>query len=228
MVDKEDKIVAARMKLRDRFFKRMESTPSMADANPLGEGPTNRHGMPKLPPGQYETKKWPVLDLGRKPEISKEEWRLAVTGECNAPLELDWEAFLDLEQVEDVSDFHCVTTWSRFDVPWKGVRLSEVIALADPHDNAAFLFFESYDGYTTNLPMEEALKSDVLLVHEADGAPLTREHGGPVRVITPQLYAWKGAKWIRKIELMRSDRLGFWEERGYSNTAHPWREDRYG
>lgn len=227
MEDKTDKVVAARMKLRDRYFKRMESTPSLADANPLGDGPPNRHGMPKLPPGQYETKKWPVLDLGRKPEVATADWRLAVTGVCDNPLELSWERFMALEQVEDVSDFHCVTTWSRFDVPWKGVRLADVVALADPHDNAAFLFFESYDGYTTNLPMEEALKPDVLLVHEADGAPLSREHGGPVRVITPQLYAWKGAKWIRKIELLASDRLGFWEERGYSNTAHPWREDRY-
>lgn len=224
---KTDRIVEARMKLRQRFFDRIEATPSLSDETPMGDGPPNRHGMPKLPPGQYETKKWPVLDLGRKPEINTAEWKLSVVGLCDAPLEFDWEAFMALEQVEDVSDFHCVTTWSRFDVPWKGVRLSDVIALAQPQERAAFVFFESYDGYTTNLPLEEALKPDVLLVHEADGQPLAREHGGPVRVITPQLYAWKGAKWVRRIELLDSDRLGFWEERGYSNTAYPWREDRY-
>ncbi|MFN7130511.1 MAG: molybdopterin-dependent oxidoreductase, partial [Myxococcales bacterium] len=100
-------------------------------------------------------------------------------------------------------------------------------ALARPKPEATHLFVTGYDGYTTNLPLEEALKDDVLLVHTADGQPLTREHGGPVRMITPQLYAWKGAKWVRRLEFLTRDRLGFWEERGYSNTAHPWRNDRY-
>jgi DMSO/TMAO reductase YedYZ molybdopterin-dependent catalytic subunit len=129
--------------------------------------------------------------------------------------------------VEDTSDFHCVTTWSRLDVPWRGVRLGDLIALAAPRDDATHLMCHAYDGYSTNISLEEALKPDVLLVHQADGAPLPREHGGPVRVITPQLYAWKGAKWVNRLELMAGDRPGFWEERGYSMTAHPWRDDRY-
>ena len=112
-------------------------------------------------------------------------------------------------------------------MPWRGVRLATVVALAEPSDAAEFVVCHSYDGYTTNLPLSEALKDDVLLVHGVDGAPLPREHGGPVRVIAPQLYAWKGAKWLRRIELRHDDHPGFWEMRGYSNSAHPWRNDRY-
>jgi len=225
--DKRDRVVAARLKLRERFLAEAERTPSMADDRPMGDGPANRHGMPKLPPDQYETRKWPVLDLGIKPEIARERWRLVVDGACAHPLALDWDAFMALEQVDDVSDFHCVTKWSRMDVPWRGVRLADVLALAEPHDDARHLMCHGYDGYTTNLPLVEAVKPDVLLVHTSDGGPLPVEHGGPVRVITPQLYAWKGAKWIKRLELMAQDRLGFWEERGYSNTAYPWRNDRY-
>ena len=223
------RIIEARMKLRERFLERMRQTPGMADDRPLGSGPPNRHGMPKLPVGQHATApgKWPVLDLGRQPNLSVTEWELIVDGECHNPLRLDWQSFLQLEQVEDESDFHCVTGWSKLDTRWKGVRFSTVAALANPNENAHFVVCYGYDNYTTNLPLAEALKDDVLLVHTADGYPLPREHGGPVRLITPQLYAWKGAKWIRRIELTRLDRPGLWEGNGYSNTAHPWRNDRY-
>jgi DMSO/TMAO reductase YedYZ molybdopterin-dependent catalytic subunit len=225
--DKRDRVIEARRKLRERFLAAMEKTPSMADAAPMGEGPPNRHGMPRLPPGQVETTKWPVLDLGIHPQVKKEDWQLTVGGACLHPVTLSWDDFMALEQVDDVSDFHCVTTWSRFDVPWRGVRLADLIALAEPRASAHFVMFHAHDGYTTNVPLTEALKPDVLLVHTADGKPLAVEHGGPVRVITPQLYAWKGAKWVKRIELMEQDRRGFWEERGYSNTAYPWRNDRY-
>jgi len=225
--DKEARIVEARMKLRDRFFQRMKSTPSMADDRPLGDGPPNRHGMPRLPPGQTETQAWPVLDLGIKPKIPHEKWKLRVDGACRAPLTLDWAALMAMEQVDDVSDFHCVTTWSKFDIPWRGVRLSDVIERVQPDDQAAFLLCHAYDGYTVNIPLEEALKPDVLLAHTAYGEPLELDHGGPLRVITPQLYAWKGAKWVARLELCAEDVLGYWERRGYSNTGHPWREDRY-
>jgi len=120
-----------------------------------------------------------------------------------------------------------VTTWSKLDVKWKGVALATVAALARPRPDATHVVMYGSDGYTTNLPLEEALKDDVLLVHTAEGKPLPREHGGPVRMITPQLYAWKGSKWIKRIEFLTHDRPGFWETRGYSNTAHPWRDDRY-
>lgn len=187
----------------------------------------NREGLPKLPPGQHVTKKWPVLDLGMHPQVALDRWRLTVDGACARPVVLDWHAFLSLPQVDDVSDFHCVTAWSRLDVPWRGVRLSDVLALVEPDAAARYLMCHAYDGYTTNLPLALALKPDVLLVHTSDGGPLPIDHGGPVRVITPQLYAWKGAKWIERLELMIDDRRGYWEERGYSNTALPWRDDRF-
>jgi DMSO/TMAO reductase YedYZ molybdopterin-dependent catalytic subunit len=225
--DKKDRIVAARMKLRERFLSRMERTPALSDVRPGGSGPRNRHGMPQLPPDQYETRKWPVLDLGIRPTVAKEKWTLSIHGACKRPLKLSWDDFMALEQVEDTSDFHCVTAWSRFDIRWQGVRVVDLLALAEPDDDAEHLMCYGYDGYTTNLPLVEALKPDVLLVHTADGAPLPQEHGGPARMITPQLYAWKGAKWIQAIELMTEEKLGFWEERGYSSTAHPWRNDRY-
>ena len=224
---KLDRVVEARMKLRARFEAKMAATASVADERPMGEGEPNRHGMPKLPPGQYLTEKWPVLDLGTKPVISTERWALEIDGEVTEPLKLGWANLQALRQVTEDSDFHCVTTWSRMDMTWTGVRLAEVLARAQPTDAARFVFFHGYDGYTTNLPLEEALKSDVLLGHTVDGGPLPVEHGGPVRVITPQLYAWKGTKWVKRIEVLADDRLGFWEQRGYSNTALPWRNDRY-
>jgi DMSO/TMAO reductase YedYZ molybdopterin-dependent catalytic subunit len=226
--DKKQRIVEARMKLRERFDAKMAATPSMSDGAPQGTGPKNRHGMPRLPVGQTETKKWPVLDLGVTPNVTEDRWTLTVDGAVHEPVTLHWRDFMALEQVKDTSDFHCVTTWSRMDVRWVGVRFADLVALAHPHDDATHVMCHAYDGYTTNLSLAEALKPDVLLVHRADDAPLPREHGGPVRVITPELYAWKGAKWIQRLELLTENKLGFWEERGYSNTAYPWQNDRYG
>jgi DMSO/TMAO reductase YedYZ molybdopterin-dependent catalytic subunit len=225
--DKLDKIVDSRMRLRERFEARMRATPALSDARPQSSSAPNRHGMPHVPVGQTETRKWPVLDLGAQPVVATADWSLGVDGACDAPLRLSWAEFMALEQVEDTSDFHCVTTWSRLDIAWVGVRVADVLALAQPRPGATHLMCHAYDGYSTNVALEEALKPDVLLVHHADGAPLAVEHGGPVRMITPQLYAWKGAKWITRLELMTRDQAGFWEQRGYSMTAHPWRNDRY-
>jgi DMSO/TMAO reductase YedYZ molybdopterin-dependent catalytic subunit len=226
--DKLEKIVRARMRLKQRFEDEMRRSPAASDPRPMGSGPANRHGMPVLPVGQTETDKWPVLDLGVQPSVPTSRWSLTVDGAVEAPVRLTWGELLALEQVEDVSDFHCVTTWSRLDLRWKGVRVADVIGLAMPVDGASHLMCHGSDGYTTNLSLAEALKPDVLLVHTVDGAPLPREHGGPVRMITPQLYAWKGSKWIERLEVLVGDKPGFWEERGYSMTAHPWRNDRYG
>ncbi|HEX6244139.1 MAG TPA: molybdopterin-dependent oxidoreductase [Polyangiales bacterium] len=225
--DKQARIVAARMRLKARFEAEMARTPAVSDSEPQGSGPINRHGMPKLPVGQVESKKWPVLDLGTQPSVAKSNWELRIDGACAHPVTLDWRAFLELPQTHDTSDFHCVTTWSKFDIPWIGVRFADLMALVEPHESATHVMCHAYDHYTTNLALVECMKPDVLLVHTALGKPLAEEHGGPVRMITPQLYAWKGAKWIRRIELMTENRRGFWEERGYSDTAHPWRDDRY-
>ena len=202
--------------------------------SPIGSGAPNRDGMPQLPVGQHEVRNWPVLDLGDVPEVPLDRWRLDVGGLVSNPVSLGWEDFLALPQVEDVSDFHCVTTWSRFGNTWRGVRFRTLAELAIPHDEARFVLCTGYDHqpgtsipYTTNLPLARAVEDDVLLVHTWQGAPLPREHGGPVRMITPKLYAWKGTKWIRTIEFLDQDQKGFWEERGYSNTAEPWFNDRY-
>jgi DMSO/TMAO reductase YedYZ molybdopterin-dependent catalytic subunit len=201
---------------------------------PMGTGAANRHGMPQLPVGQHEVKNWPVLDLGDVPEISLERWRLEIGGLIENPTTFTWDSFMALPQVEEVSDFHCVTTWSRFDNHWRGVRFRTLAELAVPQDIARFVVCTGYDfapgtyiPYTTNLPLARAIEEDVLLVHTWEGQPLPREHGGPVRMITPKLYAWKGTKWIRRIDFVPEDQRGFWEERGYSNTAEPWLNDRY-
>jgi len=201
---------------------------------PEGDGPPNRHGMPKLPVGQHEVKNWPVLDLGEQPNIPTSSWKLEVAGLVENPLTLHWEQLMALPQVDEVSDFHCVTTWSRYDNHWRGVRFRTIAALAVPADAARFVLCTGYDfmpgtsiPYTVNLPLARAIEDDVLLVHTWEGKPLPREHGGPCRMITPKLYAWKGAKWIRTIEFLAEDRKGFWEVRGYSNTAEPWFNDRY-
>ncbi len=224
---KLERIIDARMKLKARFEEKIKETPSVADNKPMGKGNPNRHGMPVIPVGQTITNKWPVLDLGLQPNISLQEWKLTINGAVEHPTVLTWEDFMALPQTDDTSDFHCVTTWTKLNIGWKGVRLLDIAALVQPKETATHIMCYGYDDYTTNVSLEEALKPDVLLVHTAEGKPLPKEHGGPVRMITPQLYAWKGSKWINRIEFMTSNRLGFWEERGYSNTAYPWRNDRY-
>lgn len=225
--DKLDRIVEARLKLKARFEEKMKNTPSVADLRPMGIGSENRHGMPKVPVGQTSTVKWPVLDLGYHPTVPLDRWRLTIDGEVEKPMVLTWDDFKALPQTQDTSDFHCVTTWSKMDMSWEGVRLIDLAALVQPKETATHILCYGYDTYTTNVALEEALKPDVLLVHTVYGEPLPKEHGGPVRMITPQLYAWKGAKWIKRIEFLSANKLGFWEERGYSNTAYPWRNDRY-
>ena len=215
------------MKLKARFEAQIANTPSVADPRPQGKGAPNRHGMPQLPVGQTITQKWPVLDLGYKPDIGLDRWRLTLDGEVENPVVLKWADFMALPQTDDVSDFHCVTTWSKLDMAWQGVRLMDLAALVQPKETATHVLCYGYDTYSTNLSLAEALKSDVLLVHTFEGKPLARDHGGPVRMITPQLYAWKGSKWIKRIQFLPENKLGFWEERGYSDTAYPWRNDRY-
>ena len=221
------RVVEARSKLMARFAEKMAKTPSLTDGTPQGTGLGNRHGMPAIPVGQIKTEKWPILDLGRRPGVTRNSFSLVIDGAVHKPLTLDWAALLQLPQVEDVSDFHCVTTWSRLDLRWRGVRVNQLLSMCELHDDATHIMIYGSDGYTTNVSLEEALKDDVLLVHTVDGQSLPEEHGGPLRMITPQLYAWKGSKWVCRLELMTADKPGFWEERGYSMSAHPWRNDRY-
>jgi DMSO/TMAO reductase YedYZ molybdopterin-dependent catalytic subunit len=181
----------------------------------------------RLPPGQKLTEGFPVLDLGVQPEIPLSEWSLSIDGLVDNPVSLSWAQFGALPQVDDVSDFHCVTTWSKFNCRWGGVALTTLYELARPRPEAGFVYFSSFDGYSTNVSLDKCLDDDTLVATSFDGAPISREHGGPARVIIPKLYAWKGAKFVKAITFLSEDKLGFWEVRGYSNTADPWTEDRY-
>ncbi|HSH37946.1 MAG TPA: sulfite oxidase-like oxidoreductase [Chthoniobacterales bacterium] len=181
----------------------------------------------RLPPGQHLTPGFPVLDLGIRPEIPLDQWRLDVGGLVESPKTFTWDEFNAIATFEDVSDFHCVTTWSKFDVKWCGIAFFTLAEIVRPRPDAKHVLFGSYDGYTTNVRIEDVMDDDVLIATHYDDKPLTREHGGPARVIIPKLYAWKGAKFIRSLEFSAEDKLGFWEVRGYSNTADPWTEDRF-
>lgn len=181
----------------------------------------------RLPPGQSLTTGFPVLDLGVKPEVALDQWSLALGGLVERPAVLNWAQFNALPQVEDVSDFHCVTSWSKYDCRWGGVAFVELYELAQPKPEAKHVYFTSYDGYSTNVPLEKCLEDDVLIATRFEGQLLAREHGGPARMIIPKLYAWKGAKFVQSISFLEQDKLGFWEVRGYSNSADPWKEERY-
>jgi DMSO/TMAO reductase YedYZ molybdopterin-dependent catalytic subunit len=181
---------------------------------------------PRLPLGQHEVKDWPVLDLGIQPEIPLDKWSLNIEGLVENPKLLTWPDFMALPQIEKIADFHCVTTWSRFDNHWQGVAFKTICNLVKPKPGARFVLFTGYDGYSTNLPLDLAL-DDALIVHQWEGKPIEREHGGPVRVVVSKVYAWKGAKWVKDIIFLPQDHPGFWEVRGYSNTADPWTEDRF-
>ena len=196
-------------------------------ARKAGTARQTERSVERVPPGQKVVTNFPVLDLGIKPEISTSQWRLKIGGQVERPITLDWDAFQALPQITDTSDFHCVTTWSQLDMTFQGVSFLTLADLVQPRSAATHVFFKSYDGYSTNNPLEVCLDEDVLIAHTWNGAPLPAEHGGPARVIIPKRYAWKGAKWIREITFLDRDILGFWELRGYSNTANPWTEDRF-
>jgi DMSO/TMAO reductase YedYZ molybdopterin-dependent catalytic subunit len=169
-----------------------------------------------------------VLDLGHHPDIPLAAWTLTVNGFVANPVTWTWEEFLAQPQIQSVSDFHCVTSWSTFDNRWQGVSFQHLMTVVRPLSLVTHVLFTSYDDYTTNLPLDACNDDDVLLVHSWNGQPLTKEHGGPVRMIVPKRYAWKGAKWMKDITFSDRDVKGFWEVRGYSNTAWPWNNDRYG
>jgi DMSO/TMAO reductase YedYZ molybdopterin-dependent catalytic subunit len=182
----------------------------------------------RLPPGQYLTEKWPVLHAGDVPNVDIAAWRLEVTGEVEEPLSLTYEQLKELPATEVTTDIHCVTRWSRFDARFKGVHWSELAKLARPKPSARFAIAHAEQGFTANVPLVAIEDANALVVYEADGEPLTPEHGGPVRLVVPSKYFWKSAKWLRGIELSAVDKPGFWERYGYHNDADYWHEQRYG
>ena len=181
----------------------------------------------RLPPGQYLTEKWPVLHAGDVPDVDLSTWTFRVFGEVEEPLELSWEQFGELPRTEHTQDIHCVTRWSRFDTTFRGVRWRDVAALVRPKPSARFAIAHAEQGFTSNVPLASLEDDLALLATEADGEPLTPEHGAPLRLVIPGKYFWKSAKWLRAIELTASDKPGFWERYGYHNDADPWKEQRY-
>jgi DMSO/TMAO reductase YedYZ molybdopterin-dependent catalytic subunit len=182
----------------------------------------------RIPPGQYYTDKWPVLHAGGVPHTDLSTWTFRVSGLVENPVELGYEELKALGTRETVADIHCVTRWTRLDVPWKGVPVTALLDAVRPLPEARHVIAHAEQGYTANLPLEALHSDDALLAYEADGEPLTAEHGWPLRLLVPARYFWKSAKWLRGLELTAQDRPGFWEGYGYHNDADPWREQRYG
>lgn len=161
------------------------------------------------------------------PVIEKAEWSLTVDGEVENPLRLDWEGFMALPQAESVSDFHCVEGWSVLDQRWEGVLFKTLAEKARPKPACRYVWLECYDGYTTSLPLEKLMDGDVIIAHRLNGEDLPQPLGGPVRLVVPKLYAYKSPMWLKGITFVEEDRLGYWEAGIYSNTADPWKNDRY-
>ena len=174
------------------------------------------------------TVKWPVLHAGDVPRVDLAAWELKVWGEVDRPLTLTFDQFQALPATEVTTDIHCVTRWSRFDARFKGVHWRELAALCKPRESARFVIAHAEQGFTANVPLAALEDDHALIVYEADGGPLTPDHGWPVRLVVPTKYFWKSAKWLREIELSPVDKPGFWERYGYHNDADFWREQRYG
>jgi DMSO/TMAO reductase YedYZ molybdopterin-dependent catalytic subunit len=182
----------------------------------------------RLPPGQYLTEKWPVLHAGEVPDVDLATWTLEVSGEVEEPVTLTFKQLTQLPPTEVTTDIHCVTRWIRFDAQFKGVHWRELAKLVRPKSSARFAIAHAEHGFTANVPLAALQDEHALVVYEADGAPLTPDHGYPVRLFIPTKYFWKSAKWLRGIELSAVDKPGFWERYGYHNDADYWREQRYG
>jgi DMSO/TMAO reductase YedYZ molybdopterin-dependent catalytic subunit len=182
----------------------------------------------RLPPGQYLTEKWPVLHAGEVPHTDLATWDIHIFGEVEEELRLSWDELRALPATEVITDIHCVTRWSRFDQQFKGVHWRELAKLCRPKPSARYVIAHAEHGFTANSPLAALEDENALIVYEADGEPLTPEHGFPVRLFIPSKYFWKSAKWLRGLELSASDKPGFWERYGYHNDADYTKEERYG
>jgi DMSO/TMAO reductase YedYZ molybdopterin-dependent catalytic subunit len=180
----------------------------------------------RLPPGQSLTLKWPVLHYGSVPRFDPQTWDFRVYGLVESALQFNWDEFNHLPKVQRTSDFHCVTRWSRFDNHWEGVAVQDLLRRARPKPEAAYVLVHAEQGFTANVPLADLDREEVLLAHH-DGQPLAPEHGYPLRLIVPHLYAWKSVKWVRSCEILSHDVPGFWEQNGYHIYGDPWKEQRF-
>jgi DMSO/TMAO reductase YedYZ molybdopterin-dependent catalytic subunit len=182
----------------------------------------------RLPPGQYETAKWPVLHYGTVPRVDTTRWTFRVFGEVERPFEISWAEFAALPRQDVLCDIHCVTQWSRYDNVFSGVPVVLLLERAGVRRNATHVLVHADPDYTTNLPLADLNRAGNLVATHHDGEPLLPEHGGPVRLVVPHLYFWKSAKWVRGLELLEGDHPGFWEQNGYHKRGDPWSEERFG
>ena len=181
----------------------------------------------RIPPGQSLTERFPVLHYGPVPHTDLAKWDFKVFGQVDEPVRWTWEEFLKLPTKTITTDIHCVTRWSKLDTVWKGVSSKELLKHVNLKPDAKFVIAHGEYGFTANMPLEVFLDDDVLLAYEYDNKPLEVEHGWPLRLLVPQKYFWKSAKWLRGLEFSAQDKFGFWEKNGYSNNADPWKEERY-
>lgn len=183
---------------------------------------------PRLPPGQYDAgTSWPVLSAEATPNISTDDWTFTVEGVVDQPTTWSWDEMHDLPMSRYDGDIHCVTTWSRLGVTFTGVSLDVIFDVVRPRPEATHILAFCDSGYTTNLPLADVTGGRAWIAFEADGAPLTRDHGGPARLLVPHLYFWKSAKWVAGIRVLDADQPGFWEVNGYHDRGDPWLEQRY-
>ena len=187
-----------------------------------------RRDSGRIPPGQVETRKWPVLHAGRVPAVSLAAWRFDVGGLVERPLSLSWDDLLAMPRQDTLCDIHCVTRWSRLDNVFGGVPVQALLERAGVQASARYVLVHAEEGFTTNLPLADLDRPANLLALSWNGEPLTPEHGGPVRLLVPHLYFWKSAKWVRGLELLADDEPGFWERGGYHMRGDPWHEERFG
>jgi len=181
----------------------------------------------RLPPGQKEGKRVPLRHIRSVPKFYPKTWRLKVYGEVKNPATFSFEDLKAKPSVASVSDFHCVEGWSVLNNKWEGIPFRTIVEIVKPKENAKYVAFECDDGYTTSLPLPDLLEDKVLLAYKLNDKPLPQERGGPLRLVVPQKYAYKSAMWLRKIKFTSKQELGYWEAKGYSNTADPWKEERH-
>jgi len=181
----------------------------------------------RIPPGQYLTEKFPVLHYGSVPRTDLTTWTFRVWGDVDSPYSFTWDEFRTLPRKSVTTDIHCVTRWSKLDTAWEGVPIQEILRLAQVRGTATHVVAHCEQGYTTNMPLSVLDDDDVLLADTFGGAPLEKDHGWPLRLLVPKRYFWKSAKWIRGLEFLDHDQLGFWERYGYHNDADPWKEERF-
>ncbi|GIW37523.1 MAG: sulfite oxidase-like oxidoreductase [Meiothermus sp.] len=181
----------------------------------------------RVPPGQVLTEKFPVLTYGPTPTVRPEEVRFEIKGQVEEAKTFSWQDLMALPQSDLTADFHCVTRWSKLDVQWSGIRVPDLMQQVKLKPQARAVLVHCYGGYTTNLTLEDFLLEQNILAHKLFGQPIPRDHGGPLRLIVPHLYAWKSAKWVRGLEFLDQEELGFWEVNGYHRRGDPWKEERF-